>query len=111
MLINKCYRIEEKDQRLTLEIIKSIGFEEALEKAYSKALYLVANSPKSTLSTEWLAWSHNLNLDSRGVESSDLANDLLLLSSFYRRLAHKVYWYQKKVGSIGDLAEFIRLVN
>lgn len=110
MNISTCYRIQERDQKLTLEIIRSIGFEQALEEAFLKALYLVANTPTSTLATEWLAWSHNLLEDSRKVESDEVANDLRLLASFYRKLAHKVYWYLRKTDQLAEVNDFIRLV-
>lgn len=111
MYISKRYRIEEQDQRLTLEIIRSVGFGVALEEAYQKALYLVANNPSSMLATKWLAWSHNLLKDSREATSEQVVNDLVLLASFYRRLAHKTYWFQKSTGQISDLTEFIRPVE
>jgi hypothetical protein len=111
MFISRRYRIEKHDQKLTLEIIRSLGFNKALEKAYSKALYLVANSPTSTLATEWLAWSYNLMDDSRDARNEDVASDLRLLASFYRKLAHKVYWFQRSTGRISDLTEFIRPVE
>jgi hypothetical protein len=108
MYISKRYRIEEQDQILTLEIIRQIGFESALDEAYNKALYLVSNNPSSMLATKWLAWSHNLIKDSREAGSNQIANDLASLASFYRRLAHKTYWFQRSIGQISELAEFIR---
>lgn len=108
--ISTSYRIEERDRKLTLEIIKNIGFDDALEEAYSKALYLVANTPTATFATEWLAWSYNLLEDSRKVSSSEVANDLRILSRFYRKLAHKVYWYLRKTEQISDIPAFIRSV-
>lgn len=108
--ISPAYRIEDKSRELTLEIIRNIGFDLALEEAYSKALYLVANSPTSTVATEWLAWSHNLLEDSRKAGPPEEIRDLLTLSSFYRKLAHKVYWYLKKNRQISDMPDFIRLV-
>ena len=111
MNISTCYRIEERDQNITLGIIRSIGFEEALEEAFKKALYLVANTPTSTLATEWLAWSHNLLEDSRKLESEEVSSDLRLLASFYRKLAHKVYWYLKRTDQLGEMRDFIRLVD
>lgn len=108
--IGTSYRIEDKSRDLTLGIIKEIGFDEALDEAYCKALYLVANSPTSTLATEWLAWSHNLLEDSRKVNSTKIADDLRILSLFYRKLAHKTYWYLKRTNQISDIPAFIRSV-
>lgn len=87
-----------------------MGFDRALDEAYDKALFLVSNSPESTLATEWLAWSYNLLQDSR-TASDEVAEDLKVLATFYRKLAHKVYWWQRKNGHIADLAEFIRVVD
>jgi len=111
MNIKRKYRLEQNEQKLTLDVIRNIGFENALDVAYAKALYLVANDPKSTLATEWLAWSQNLLEESRGVSSKDVASDLALLAMFYRKLSHKVYWYLVKCNQLADMPDFIRRVK
>jgi hypothetical protein len=111
MGINRKYRIEEKHQKLTLDLIRQIGFDEALDIAYGKALYATANSPQSTMATELLAWSHNLFEDAKTVSTPNVAEELKILSRFYRKLAHKLYWELKRTGQLSDISDFIRLVE
>lgn len=105
------HKIGEKEKSATISIINTIGFDNALEKAYQKALLLVETDPYSTLATTWLSWSENLLYDSRKPEFEKEREELLLLSKFYRFLAHKVYWRLFNAGSIGEINGFIRLVK
>lgn len=110
MRINTKYKIEETHVKKTLDIIKSWGFGPAMDMAYDKALKILEREPESILCVVLLAWSYNLLTDSRAVETKWQANDLRLLSSFYRKVAHKVYWHQLQHNQIGELPDFIQKV-
>jgi len=112
MQISTRYRIQESDLESTLDAIKSIGFVAALDLAYNGSIGLIKEDKDSTLATRFLSWSYNLLLDSRKAKShKGRASDLLLLSNFYRQLAHKVYWVQRKRGNIGLIKDFIQVID
>ena len=108
MKIENRNRIQEKEQKATLKIIKMFGFDTALEKGYQKALYLVANSSSSTLALEWLDWSFILLRKSREDITPQRAAELRMLSQFYRVLSHKLYWFLRQDGKTEKNNDFIR---
>ena len=110
MLYNTNYKIEETEKRRTIEIIDALGFEIALTAAYDKALQIVEKNPDVASANIWLAWSYNLNNDGKTSRDYEQQQVLFSLARFYRKLAHKIYWYQRKDGSIGYIKDFIQEV-
>jgi hypothetical protein len=108
--INLKYKIEDKDSDITLSIIRAAGFENALDLAYAKALRILDKDEESILSVMLLAWSHNLLADAREAVGKEM-EDLRYLAYFYRKLAHKVYFYQRKDNSIAMLPGFLQPVE
>lgn len=109
MLYNTKYKIEENEKVRTLEIIEILGFDTALDAAYKKALEVLATNPDVASANIWLAWSYNLNNDGKKQQGID-QQALYSLATFYRKLAHKIYWHQRRVGSIGYIKDFIQEV-
>lgn len=111
MLYNTKYKIEETEKRRTLEIIDALGFDTALEAAYDKALKILEKNPDVASANIWLAWSYNLTNDGKNTASETEEQQILFsLAKFYRKLAHKIYWHQRKDGSIGYIRDFIQEV-
>lgn len=110
MNINTKYKIEERAVHKTLDIIRLWGYGPAIDLAYEKGKYVLNKDPESILCVMLLAWSHNLLDDARKSDSKWAADDLRLLSSFYRKVAHKIYWHQFENNQIGELSDFIRQV-
>lgn len=111
MQINLKYKIEEKNSRITLDTIESLGYENAMELAYSKALHILNQDQESILSVMLLAWSHNLLEDSRNASTNLKANEFRILSSFYRKLAHKVYHYERENDTINMIPGFLQSIE
>lgn len=108
MLYNTNYKIEETEKLRTLEIIDALGFDSALEAAYNKALKILEKNPDMASANIWLAWSYNLNNDGKNVVRGEQKEILYSLARFYRKLAHKIYWHQRREGSIGYIKDFIQ---
>lgn len=104
MAISLKYKIEDRHSKTTLNIINSMGKDAAMLLAYNKGVDIVTRCPDSILPIILLAWSFNLLRDSRepGNES------LKALASFYRVLAHRVYFFQRKHDLIAVLPDFIQ---
>lgn len=110
MLYNTKYKIEENEKLRTLEIIDALGFDIALDAAYDKAFKILERNPDVASANIWLAWSYNLNNDGKNTISKEQQQVLFSLAKFYRKLAHKIYWHQRRVGSIGYIKDFIQEV-
>lgn len=110
MLYNTKYKIEEDEKRRTLEIIDALGFDVALEAAYNKALKILEKNPDMASANIWLAWSYNLNNDGKRCASAHQQETLFSIAKFYRKLAHKIYWHQRKHGTIGFIRDFLQEV-
>lgn len=110
MQINLKYKIEDRDSNTTLDIIRALGFEAALDLAYDKAINILDKDSESILSVMLLAWSCNLLADSRKAEAGE-AEKLRQLAYFYRKLAHRVYFYQRAENSIGTIPGFLQPVE
>jgi len=108
--INLKYKIEDRDLKITLEVIENFGFKSAMDLAYNKAMSILKKDEESILPVMLLAWSQNLLSDARNPENKLYLEDLYQLSSFYRRLAQKVYQYQRNKNSIGKLPGFLHLM-
>lgn len=108
---NTNYKIEPRFLHKTLSIIRECGTENAISMAYDRALQVVNRDPESILCVILLAWSYNLLTDARRSERSHEKEDLMTIASFYRRIAHKVYWYQVESGQISELEDFVRKVS
>lgn len=106
MQINLKYKIRDRDSQTTSDLIRELGFEQAIQIAYIKGISVTHNEPESILPITLLAWSHNLLLDSR----KNSCAKLLLLSSFYRKLAHMLYAYQRENNMIAEVPGFIQAV-
>lgn len=110
MLYNTKYKIEETEKLRTLEIIDALGFDVASEAAYNKALKILETNPDVASANIWLAWSYNLNNDGKNTTSNEQKQILFSLARFYRKLAHRIYWHQRKEGSIGYIKDFLQEV-
>lgn len=110
MLYNTKYKIEETEKVRTLEIIDALGFDTAVDAAYDKALKILERNPDAASANIWLAWSYNLSNEIKPEVSESQIESLLSLSRFYRKLAHKIYWHQRRSGSIGYIKDFIQEV-
>lgn len=111
MAFNTKYKIEERDKLLTLGIIRAIGFERAVDIALDRSFGVISKNPESILCVTFLAWSHNLLEEARASDDDEVAGDLRLLSYFYRKLSHRVYWEQRKSGDLGEMNHFLREVT
>lgn len=110
MLYNTNYKIEETEKLRTLEIIEALGFDTALDAAYNKALKILEKNPDVASANIWLAWSYNLNNDGKNTKQEDQKQVLFSLAKFYRKLAHRIYWHQRREGSIGYIKDFLQPV-
>ena len=110
MAFNTKYKIDEADKLLTLGIIRAIGFEKAIDIALARSFRVLEKDPESILCVMLLAWSHNLLEEARASDDENIFNDLRLLSHFYRKLSHRLYWEQRKCGDLGEMSHFIREV-
>ena len=108
MLYNTKYKIEETEKRRTQEIIEAMGFSAALDAAYNKALKILEKNCDSASANIWLAWSYNLSNDCKNETNESQREILRMLATFYRKLAHKIYWHQRKNKSIGYIKDFIQ---
>ena len=107
---NTCV-ISERETRYTLDAISSLGFNIAIDIAYQKAVSIVDSDHSSNVASLWLSWSKNLLADARRYQSSKvLSEECMQLSIFYRKLAHKIYWYQRRLEYIGKIEDFIQEV-
>lgn len=109
--INTKYRIDERELVAILKKIEESGYEEAFKIALEASLAIAASNPESLLSTTYLAWSHNLMNDARGSLDANEAAALFEVANFYRRLAHKVYWFQLEKDLIAPIKDFIQVVK
>lgn len=107
MTISLKYKIEDRHSKITLDIINTVGYDSAMALAYNKSVEVVTKSIDSILPVILLAWSMNLQKDAREQNNADLS----MLASFYRILAHKVYFFQRKNDLIGILPDFIQEVE
>ena len=104
-------KIQKKDLQSSLEAINRFGFDKAFEVAFDGSITLIAGDPEATLPTTFLAWSYNLALDAKDPKTTKERLDYLLLSHFYRKLAHKLYWNQRRLDQIAYISDFIQLVK
>lgn len=109
--INLKYKIEDRYSKITFDVIESLGFDSAMHLAYNKAINVLEENQESILSVMLLAWSHNLLTDARAAPENQEAQKLLQLSSFYRKLAHKVYQYQRENDLIAMLPVFLQAIE
>ena len=109
--INLKYKIEERDSQITLEVIKELGFDEAMNLACSRAFSILDKDIESILAIMLLAWSHNLLEDSYQAKSKEQKEGLRKIAYFYKKLSHKVYRYQRKTGSIDKLPVFLQSIR
>lgn len=107
--INLKPRILKRDLESTKEAISKLGFEGALDFALLGIKTATSSKPDNDFATVMMAWSANLLLDAR--EASDIEQGRLLysLAKFYRILAHRAYWYQRKCGKIAKYKDFLQL--
>lgn len=109
--INTKYRIEQRELTATLRTIEQAGYDSAFEMALKVSLEQAAQNPECCLATTYLAWSLNLMLDSRIVDVDWNVEHLLMAAHFYRKLAHKIYWFQRKEDLIAPIGGFIQAVK
>lgn len=110
MSVSTRYKITKRDLAATWDAIKQIGYDDALDMAFNGTIIAIEKDPNAALATNYLSWSCNLLLDHRGAKD-DEKEKFLILSRFYRTLAHRVYWRQRADGTIGQIGDFIQLVK
>lgn len=109
MIGKKTSAISKTDTKYTLNAIKDLGFDIALEVAFAKAISILDKNPESDIALRWLSWSSNMLYDARKCATdSDVAQDCYIISNFYRKLAHKTYWYQRAAHKIDFMMDFVQ---
>lgn len=111
MTLNTRQKIQKKDIQTTLESINKVGFDNALVAALEGSITHLIKDPTSPIAITYYSWSVNLLEDSRNAKQNIDFDKFLLLSSFYRILAHKVYWKQIRAGNTGYIKDFIQIVQ
>lgn len=87
------------------------GLEGALKVAFAKAIIVVESEKVPTEALYGLEMSKNFLKDSRKHNYSPaLREQKMLLSRFYWKLAHRVYWYQLSKGQVQPVEGFIQPV-
>lgn len=103
--------ISANNSKKTLEAIELYGFDSALEFAYERAIDILLKTPDSDLAVRLLEWSGSLLDDARKFTSNtEPYAKFMQLSSFYRKLAHRVYWYQRSTYKTGASAGFLQII-
>jgi hypothetical protein len=105
----KNFAISKSDTKYTLSAIRDLGFDSALEVAFSKAVSILEKKPDSDMAIKWLSWSTNLLDDARRSSANPpLAEQCYTIAYFYRKLAHKTYWYQRTINKVDFMMDFIQ---
>ncbi len=109
MSLNTNYKIPDKILLTTSSAINGLGFDASFELALARSIAEMAADPQSILITKYMSWSHNLF--NRALETTgDECNRLRETASFYRKLAHHVYWDSLKKGLVERNPHFIQAV-
>jgi hypothetical protein len=107
--LNPKPRISKRDLESTKEAINRLGFHGALDFALGGIRAATASKPDHDFATTMMAWSGNLLADARKASSEEASKRLYELAHFYRILAHRAYWFQRKHGKIDKFKEFLQL--
>lgn len=110
-ILNTNYRIPNQTLWDLLSALEEMGDFDAFDIAFNKSKDIIETDPESLLITEYFSWSHNLLLDARATEDSNLKERLLAASRFYRKLAHHLYWVAVKAGTVARSPHFLQAIK
>ncbi len=107
--LNTNYKIPDKTLNTVSSAIDRIGFDASFDIALTKSLAEITADPQSILITEYMSWSHHLFNRANECHPDECAR-LRAAATFYRKLAHHVYWDALKRGIVERNPYFIQAV-
>lgn len=100
-----------REAQNSLTAIQMWGFDGAFKVAYAKALLLIENEVTPVVAIHWLDMSQNFLKDGRKYTYSPaLREQKMLLSRFYWKLAHHIYWHQLSKKQVSAVIGFVQPV-
>ena len=103
---------QSQEMQNSLTAIQMWGEQGAFGVAFAKAQVLIEHEVIPVVALHWMELSRSFLKDARKYDFSPaLREQNMLLSRFYWKLAHHVYWHQLKKGQIAPVQGFIQPAN